>query len=81
VKSLLTRALRRYLMAGLLIWLPVGITWLTFKFLLDMADGLLTLLPDHFHPDRWLGFHIPGFGVLIALVVLLLTGALAANLV
>jgi uncharacterized membrane protein len=81
VKSLFTRALRRYLMAGLLIWLPVGITWLTFKFLLDMTDGLLTLLPEQYRPDTLLGFHLPGFGVLIALIVLFLTGVLVANLV
>lgn len=81
MKSRLARALRRYLMAGLLIWLPVGITWLTFKFLLDMTDGLLTLLPERFHPDVLLGFHLPGLGALLALVVLLLTGLLVANLV
>jgi uncharacterized membrane protein len=81
VKSLFARALRRYLMAGLLIWLPVGITWLTFKFLLDMTDGLLTLLPERFRPDSMLGFHVPGFGVLLSLIVLFLTGVLVANLV
>ncbi len=81
MKSLVTRAMRRYLMAGLLFWLPVGITVLTFKFLLDMTDGLLTLLPEQYRPDNLLGFHIPGFGVLIALIVLFLTGVLVANLV
>jgi uncharacterized membrane protein len=75
------RRLQRYLVAGLLIWVPAGITWLTFKFLLDLTDGLLTLLPERFRPDTLLGFHIPGFGVLIALFVLLLTGLLVANLV
>lgn len=78
--SPLARGLRRYLVAGLLIWVPVGITWLTFKFLLDLTDELLTLLPERFRPDNVLGFHIPGFGVLIALVVLLVTGLLLANL-
>jgi uncharacterized membrane protein len=81
MKGLVTRALRRYLMAGLLFWLPVGITVLTFKFLLDMTDGLLTLLPAEYRPDHVLGFHVPGFGVLIALIVLFLTGVLVANLV
>jgi uncharacterized membrane protein len=81
VKHSLARALRRYLVAGLLFWVPAGLTWLTFKFLLDLTDGLLTLLPDRFKPDYLLGFHIPGFGVLIALVVLVLTGLLVANLV
>ena len=81
MKSGLARALRRYLIAGLLFWVPAGLTWLTFKFLLDLTDGLLTLLPDRLKPDHLLGFHIPGFGALIALVVLVLTGLLVANLV
>jgi uncharacterized membrane protein len=81
VKSPFARALRRYLVAGLLFWVPAGLTWLTFKFLLDLTDGLLTLLPEQYKPDNLLGFHIPGFGALIALVVLILTGLLVANLV
>lgn len=81
MKSRLTRGVQRYLIAGLLVWVPVGITWLTFKFLLDLTDGLLTLLPEHYRPDHLLGFHVPGLGALLALIVLLLTGVLVANLV
>jgi uncharacterized membrane protein len=81
VKISLARVLRKYLIAGLLFWVPAGLTWLTFKFLLDLTDGLLTLLPDQYKPDHLLGFHIPGFGVLIAVIVLVLTGLLVANLV
>jgi uncharacterized membrane protein len=81
MKSRFARGVRRYLMSGLIVWVPVGITWLTFKFLLDLSDGLLTLLPERYRPDQLLGFHVPGFGVLIALIVLLLTGLLIANLV
>jgi uncharacterized membrane protein len=81
MKSGFARALRKYLIAGLLFWVPAGLTWLTFKFLLDLADGLLTLLPDQYKPDNLLGFHIPGFGALIALFALILTGLLVANLV
>jgi PGF-CTERM protein len=81
VKTGIARLLRKYLIAGLLFWVPAGLTWLTFKFLLDLTDGLLTLLPDHLKPDNLLGFHVPGFGVLVALVALLLTGLLVRNLV
>ncbi len=73
--------MRRYLIAGLLFWVPAGLTWLTFKFLLDLTDGLVTVLPDQYKPDNLLGFHIPGFGALLALVVLVFTGLLVANLV
>ena len=75
------RGLRRYLIAGLLVWVPVGATLLTFKFLLDLVDRLLPLLPAHWQPDALLGFHIPGFGALLAFVVLFLTGFLVANLI
>jgi uncharacterized membrane protein len=81
VKSRVGRALRRWLIAGLLIWLPLGVTWLTFAFLLDLVDRLLPLLPVRFQPDVLLGFHVPGFGVLLALAVLLVTGLLVANFV
>ena len=81
MKSRLVRGLRRYLVAGLLVWLPLGATVLTFKFLLDLMDQLLTLLPVLWRPDALLGFHIPGFGAILAFVVLLGTGFLVANLI
>jgi uncharacterized membrane protein len=81
MKSRLVRGLRRYLIAGLLVWVPLGATVLTFKFLLDLMDELLPLLPTSWHPDALLGFHIPGFGAILALVVLLGTGFLVANLI
>lgn len=54
---------------------------LTFKFLLDLMDELLPLLPAGLQPDELLGFHVPGFGALVAFVVLLGTGFLVANLI
>jgi len=80
-KSRLRRGLRRYLVAGLLLWLPLGATVLTFKFLLDFADEILLLLPPAWRPDALFGVHVPGFGVLVALVVLIGTGFLVANLI
>jgi uncharacterized membrane protein len=68
-------------MAGLLVWVPLFVTYLAFKFVLDVMDQLLPLLPVHYQPDSLLGFHIPGFGAILALVVLLFTGLLVANLI
>jgi uncharacterized membrane protein len=81
MKPRLWRGLRRYLIAGLLVWVPLGATVLTFKFLLDLMDELLPLLPARWQPDAFFGFHIPGFGAILAFVVLLLTGMLVANLI
>ena len=72
--------LRRYFIAGLLVWLPVGATILVFSLLLRLTNGLLLLLPPSWRPEVLLGFSIPGLGAIIALIVLVITGMLAANL-
>lgn len=71
--------MRRYLIAGLLIWLPLGVTVLVIKVLVDLMDRTLLLLPPGWRPDALLGFSIPGLGVLLTFIVLLLTGVLVAN--
>jgi uncharacterized membrane protein len=72
--------LRRYIVAGLLVWLPVGATILVFKLLLDLMDRLLFLLPPGWRPEALFGFRIPGLGAILAVTVLIVTGLLAANL-
>jgi uncharacterized membrane protein len=72
--------LRRYLVAGLLVWLPVGVTVLVFKVLLDLMDRVLLLVPQAYRPETLLGFRIPGLGAVLAIVVLFATGVLVANL-
>ncbi len=72
--------LRRYLVAGLLVWVPLGITFLVIKFLLEQMDSLLLLLPVEWRPETVLGFSIPGFGLVLAIIILLITGVIVANL-
>jgi uncharacterized membrane protein len=72
--------LRRYLVAGLLVWLPLVATLFVIRLLVRWMDQSLLLLPEHFRPDSLLGFHIPGLGVVLSLAILLLTGLVAANL-
>ncbi len=71
--------MRRYLIAGLLIWLPLGVTVLVIKVLVDLMDRTLLLLPPGWRPDALLGFSSPGLGVLLTFLVLLVTGFLVAN--
>ena len=71
--------MRRYLIAGLLIWLPLGVTVMVIKLLVDMMDQTLLVLPSAYHPDVVFGFHIPGLGVLLSVTVVLLTGVVVAN--
>lgn len=72
-------AMRRYLIAGLLVWLPLLVTFLVLRFMVELLDGSLALLPKAYHPSQLLGFDIPGFGVVFSIVVLFLTGILATN--
>ena len=70
---------RRYFFAGLVVWLPLWATFLVLRFLIRVMDQTVLLLPKHYQPDVLLGFHLPGLGLLIALLVLFLTGLLATN--
>ena len=71
--------MRRYLIAGLLVWVPLGITIWVLVFLVTTLDQTLLLIPEGARPDALLGFHVPGFGVLLSFGLLLLTGVIAAN--
>jgi uncharacterized membrane protein len=73
-------AIRKYFISGLLVWLPIIITVLVIKFLVDILSKSLLLLPPSLQPDVLFGFHVPGVGVILTLVVIFLTGLFAANL-
>jgi len=72
--------LRRYVIAGLLVWLPIVVTVLILKFLIDVVDQTLLLLPAMLQPEILIGFRIPGLGFLLSGVVLLVTGMVVTNL-
>ncbi len=74
-------SMRRYLITGLLIWVPLGITFWVLRALITTLDQTLLLLPERWRPVSWLGFDVPGLGVLLTLLVLLATGVLAANFI
>ncbi len=73
--------LRRYLTAGLLVWVPLGVTFLVIESLVDFADRLLQILPEEAQPSHWLGRDIPGLGLALVFVTVLVTGMVAANFV
>jgi uncharacterized membrane protein len=81
LKRPLLKALRKYLIAGLLVWLPLGVTFLTARFLLELLDRLLLLFPPELQPEAVFGFHVPGFGIVLVLALMLLTGMLVANFI
>ena len=83
------KRIRRYLVAGILVWAPLAVTYLLLKFAVNIMDRTLRFIPANLRPEILLQqligsenpVHIPGLGIILAFAVLLLTGFLAANFV
>ena len=83
------KSIRRYLVAGILVWVPLAVTYILIKFAVGIMDKTLKWIPQAYQPGVLIQqlfqteqpVVIPGLGVILTLVVLLLTGVLAANFV
>jgi uncharacterized membrane protein len=75
----LRTGVKKYLITGLLIWIPLVITIWVLKLVVDTLDQSLLLLPEQWRTEGFLGVHIPGLGVILTLVIVLVTGVLATN--
>jgi len=73
--------MKKYLITGLLIWIPLVITIWVLTLVVDTLDRTLLLLPPQFRTEAWLGMHVPGMGVIMTLVIVFVTGVLAANFI
>ena len=73
--------IKRYFLTGLLIWVPLAITAWVLSLIVNSMDPSLLLLPRAIHPQTLFGFNIPGAGVILTLVIILLTGLLATNFI
>ena len=71
--------MKKYLITGLLIWIPLVITLWVLKAIVDLLDQSLLLLPASVHTENWLGVHIPGLGAILTIVIVLFTGVFATN--
>ena len=71
--------IRKWLLAGLLVLVPLAITFWVLDWIVVTLDQTLLILPQAWHPDRLLGVRIPGFGVLLAFFGVLLIGAVTSN--
>jgi uncharacterized membrane protein len=71
--------MKKYLITGLLIWIPLVITIWVLKFIFDALDQSLHLLPEEMRTESVFGVHIPGLGVVITLAIVLFTGVFATN--
>ena len=74
-------SLRKWLFAGLLVLVPLIITLWVLEWVVSTLDQTLRVLPSHWHPDQLLGVHVPGLGVIFAVLVVLIIGAMASNFI
>lgn len=73
--------IKKYFITGLLIWIPLVITVWVLTMIVGTMDQSLRLLPEAIQPVNLLGFHIPGVGALLTLLVVLVTGLVTANII
>ena len=76
----LKKSFKKYMLMGVLVWLPIIVTIWAIGYIIDIADHLITILPARLQPQAIFGFKIPGLGILIAMVVVFLTGLMTANM-
>ncbi len=72
--------MKRYFLTGIVVLIPLVITVWVLRLIVNTLDQTLFLIPAPYRPDALFGVNIPGLGVLLALVIVLVTGAIAANL-
>jgi uncharacterized membrane protein len=72
---------KRYFITGLLIWAPLGITVWVLSFILGLMDQSIMLLPESWQSKALFGFHLPGLGAVLTLVVVFITGVLTTNFI
>ena len=76
---ILRAGIKKFFLTGLLVVVPIYLTYYILNVLVGFADHLLSFLPHKFHPDTYLPFHIPGLGIIITFIFILLVGVLTAN--
>lgn len=70
---------KSYIIAGLLVWLPIWITLLVIRFIVELLDGTLSMLPKAYQPEQLFGFNVPGLGLVLSIAIVLVTGMLVTN--
>lgn len=79
-KRSLREYLRRNFITGLLVIVPLWLTWFVLSSIVKRIDLVLSVLPKSYHPDAWLPMPIPGLGFILTMFVILLVGMLGTNL-
>ena len=80
-KRTVASKIKKYLITGVLIWLPIIAGIWTINYIITTSDHLIRLIPKGFRPEDLFGHHIPGLGIVLALLILLITGVFAGNII
>lgn len=73
--------LKNIFLTGLAVIVPVGLTLYILTFLIGMMDGLLTIIPMRYHPTALIGFHIPGLGIIITVLLVFFCGLMTKSII
>jgi len=80
VRRLIRKKVKRSFLAGLLVVVPLGLTILIVRWIINAMDGLLMrFLPERFWPEALFGFPVPGLGLVTTLLLILMVGMMATN--
>ena len=66
--------IKSYLLTGLIVVVPVAITIYIIQALIGVMDDFLSVIPRPYHPDTLLGFHLPGLGLVLLILLLFIVG-------
>jgi len=72
---------KRWFFTGLILLVPILVTFYLFMAVVHHMDGILRLIPAAYQPEQLFGFHIPGLGVVLTLFIVLLTGMVGASFI
>jgi len=72
---------KKYFITGLLIWIPLAITFMVLAWIVGTLDQIIEWLPDGLQPRTMFGFNVPGLGLLMSVLIVLGTGLVAANVI
>ncbi len=71
---MMRKKIKQIFLTGIAILIPIGVTIYIFFFLINLMDNILAIMPEQYHPDVLIGFHIPGLGVIIILLITFVIG-------
>lgn len=71
--------MKKYFITGLLIWIPLAITGMVLAWIVGTLDQVMLWMPQQLQPQTLVGVNIPGFGVIVTLLIIFFTGLIGAN--